>query len=235
MRYLLLASSLLLFFALPAQPQAGASARDFLQRGNTLMGRNKVAAAIETYTKAIELNPRYAEAYVRRGMARRAAGDLDGSIEDYEMASSINPKLTANNRAVAESYSNRGRNEFEVMKIEAAIEDLTKAIEISPDEADHYYRRGRALIVKEDFERAIADLDKALSMSSPRNSLVMALIYANRGMAKLLQGKEAEARSDFDKCIKLHRGDILESHVHELGWRIMLMRQRRAEQQKSIG
>jgi tetratricopeptide (TPR) repeat protein len=36
--------------------------------------------AIADYTKAIELNPRYAAAYVNRGVARKTKGDLDRAM-----------------------------------------------------------------------------------------------------------------------------------------------------------
>ena len=234
MRHLLL--TILLLAAPASQAQPRQSARDLVARGTALMSQNKVEAAIASYTRAIELNPRYAEAYVRRGMARRAAGDLAGSIEDYEKAAAIEPKATANNRFVAESYSNRGYNRLNALNVEGAIEDFTKAIATFPNEGDHYYKRGRARLINEDFAGAVADLDKALGMSRRGDTFLRTLIYANRGMARLLGGDEAGARSDFDESHKLNKGVRLhlESHLRELELLIMLMRERRAEQQKGV-
>lgn len=200
------------------------------------MSRNKVDAAIESYTKAIELKPAYAEAYVRRGMARRAKGDLAGSIEDYEKAASLDPKSTAGNRFVAESYSNRGYNRLGALDVEGAVKDFTRAIEIYPKEADHYFKRGRARIIKEDLDGAVSDLDRALGLSERRNTSLRTLIHANRGMARLLQGKEADAQRDFGESIRLNEGGklMLDAHLRDLEVQIMLMRRLKAEQQKSI-
>jgi hypothetical protein len=48
-----------------AKPSAG----EFLRRGNVELSRNNFGKAIRNYTRAIELDPSLAEAYVRRGMA----------------------------------------------------------------------------------------------------------------------------------------------------------------------
>jgi hypothetical protein len=47
------------------------TARDYLKRGDIQLSKNNLARAISDYTRAIELDPSLAEAYVRRGMARR--------------------------------------------------------------------------------------------------------------------------------------------------------------------
>jgi tetratricopeptide (TPR) repeat protein len=195
-----------------------------------------VDAAIETYTKAIESKPDYAEAYVKRGLARRAKGDLAGSIEDYEKASSIDPKATRNNRFVAESYSNRGYNKLDEMDVDGAISDFTRAADISPSEADHYYKRGHARLIKEDFDGAVEDFDKALGLVDKWNTFLKTLIYANRGMARRLQGREGEARKDFDESTRLNKGDrmLLEHHLLDIEMRIQILKRLRAERRKGI-
>jgi tetratricopeptide (TPR) repeat protein len=47
--------------------------------------------AIEAYTKAIELRPFYADAYVGLGEARAAKGEVDGAIGAYTKALAANP------------------------------------------------------------------------------------------------------------------------------------------------
>ena len=228
----------LILFAAPAaaHAQTRTAAATLVNRGNLLMARNKVDAAIESYTKAIELKPDYAEAYVRRGMARRAKGELAGSIEDYEKAGSIDPKATRNNRDVAESYSNRGYNRLNEMDVEGAIADFTKAAEIYPREADHFYKRGHARLINEDLEGAAADFDKALGMVERQNVFLQTLIHANRGMARRLQGRDEEAQKDFDECVRLNKGlkIMLEQHLADIQLQIMIQRRLRAERRKGI-
>ena len=57
--------------------------------------------AIADFSRAIELNPKLAEAYLNRGLAKSTKGDQDGAIADESQAIELNPKL-------AEAYLNRG-------------------------------------------------------------------------------------------------------------------------------
>lgn len=230
-----LALPLTLLFLTHAVAQSPA-ARRLVARGDALIGLNKVDEAVESYTKAIALSPGYAEAYVRRGMARRGRGDLAGSIEDYEKASSIDPKSTQNKQSVAESYSNRGYNRLNRLEVDGAIEDFTKAISVFPSEADHYYKRGRALLIKEEFAGAVADFDKALVRAAAGNAFLKALIYADRGMAEHLRGRDEEARKDFDESVRLNKGEklMLDRHLADIQAQIILLRRLREERQKGI-
>ena len=51
------------------------------------------AGAIEDYTQAIELDPKFAEAYFNRGNAKHSSGDYAGAIEDYTKAIELDPKV----------------------------------------------------------------------------------------------------------------------------------------------
>jgi len=53
--------------------------------------RNDTNEAIEDLTKAIELNPRYAEAYAGRGTAKADKRDFTGAIEDFTIAIELQP------------------------------------------------------------------------------------------------------------------------------------------------
>jgi tetratricopeptide (TPR) repeat protein len=236
MRLLLLT---LILIAAPATvlAQSNTAAKNLVNKGNLLMSRNKVEAAIESYDKAIEASPDYAEAYVRRGLARRAKGDLAGSIEDYEKAASIDPKATRNNRFVAESYSNRGYNKLlKELDVDGAIADFTRAADIFPAEPDHYYKRGHARLIKEDLDGAIADFDKALGLAAQGDTFLRTLIHANRGMARHLQGKEDEAKKDFDECVRLNKGlrMMLDRHLLDIQMQIEILKRLRAERMKGI-
>ena len=56
--------------------------------------------AIESFTKAIELNPNYAEAYNNRGNAYRDDGNFDRAIADYTKAIELKPNFV-------EAYNHR--------------------------------------------------------------------------------------------------------------------------------
>jgi tetratricopeptide (TPR) repeat protein len=84
-----------------AKPSAG----EFLRGGNVELSRNNFGKAIRNYTRAIELDRLLAEAYVRRGMAFRATGNLDEAIEDFTRALTFN---LPNDFLRSMIYANRG-------------------------------------------------------------------------------------------------------------------------------
>jgi len=54
--------------------------------GTMLLESGKYYEAIEQFTKAIDFNPRYKEAYCNRGIAYKKKGSCDKAIEDYNRA-----------------------------------------------------------------------------------------------------------------------------------------------------
>ena len=59
---------------------------------DTLGKRAVILPAVSDYTKSIQLNPKYADAYRDRGDGRRRTGDVTGANEDYKQANDLHPK-----------------------------------------------------------------------------------------------------------------------------------------------
>src|SRR5437016_12409553 len=107
-RSLLFAVGLLLAFPLTLTAQRTQSAKKYVKIGIERFSRNDIVGAIAEYDRAIGVDPKYADAYLNRGKAKRAAGDLDGAIDDYEIAAAIAPDLALNNHDITQAYLNRG-------------------------------------------------------------------------------------------------------------------------------
>ena len=63
-----------LVFSTTAPAQQGKSAKKHLKHGLVLFSKADVEGAIAEYNHALEADPRFAEAYLDRGKARRAKG-----------------------------------------------------------------------------------------------------------------------------------------------------------------
>lgn len=140
-----------------------------IQYFNQAFNETDLDKKIELYTKAIELNPNYAEAYNNRGSAYDDKEDFDKAIEDYTKAIELDPNL-------AEAYYNRGNAYAHKGDFDKAIEDYTKAIELNPNHATAYYNRAFCYIklaeketdkakAKEYYQKAWDDCDTGLSLN----------------------------------------------------------------------
>ena len=129
--------------------------------------RATTISAIADYTKAIEANAHYADAYAGRGIVYQIKGDNDDAIADYSKAIEIDPRY-------AKAYVGRGMVYRLKGDSDHAIADYTQAIEINPRYAIAYFNRGSIFEAKGEHDRAIADFSKAIELArkTPRHMFV---------------------------------------------------------------
>jgi tetratricopeptide (TPR) repeat protein len=176
-----------------------------------------IDGALDDLNKAVSINPRVAEIYNGRAIARLQKGDLDGALADYEKAIELKPSLPS-------AFLGRGYFRYQKKDFDGAISDFTKAIELYPRYADAHVDRGLVRGLKGDISTAIADIRKGAELnprsladddpgnfSSPWKELNQfiskypsdARAYEMRGIFRLLQRKETEAARDFKKSLEL--------------------------------
>jgi tetratricopeptide (TPR) repeat protein len=109
--------------------------------------------AIESYSRAIEIDPNFALAYLDRGLTYRI-------LKEYEKANNdFNKAIELHFEPVSTPYYQRGLIGFDQGHYNEAIVDLTKAIDLkySPP-SEIYSARGAAYIQQGKYEQATADL-----------------------------------------------------------------------------
>ncbi len=160
--------------------------------GNAYDEAGEHAQAISCFTKAIELNPKNADAYNNRGITYSKSGQLANALADLTKAIELNPKL-------AHAYYNRGVDYERSGQPANALADYTKAIELSPKYALAYCNRGNAYQESGQLANALADLTKAIELN-PQD----ADTYNNRGITYSKSGQLANALADLTKAIELN-------------------------------
>ncbi len=134
-----------------------------LFKGTSYANKGQFDQAISDYTNAIEINPKYAEAYYARGIVYYDQGEYDQAISDFTKAIEINPKF-------AEAYYNRGIVYKNKDQYDQAISDYTKALEINPKYAKAYNNRGFIYLVKlRNKVKGCADWKKACQLGECEN------------------------------------------------------------------
>ena len=112
-------------------------ARPFVNLGNALKSIGQFDVAIEDYTKAIYINPKFSDAYYNRAVAYDKLSQWDKAITDYSKTIEINSKYI-------EAYNNRGADYGKLEKWNEAIKDYNAAIIIDSNNAMPYYNCGIA-------------------------------------------------------------------------------------------
>jgi FkbM family methyltransferase len=100
--------------------------------GIILSDKGDLDAAIDSYKRAINIKPDYAEAYSNKGVALTKKGDLEAAIDSYKQAINIKPDH-------AEAYSNMGAALEKQDKLEEAIDLYKSALCQLPKVYEHPY------------------------------------------------------------------------------------------------
>ncbi|MBI5599260.1 MAG: tetratricopeptide repeat protein, partial [Deltaproteobacteria bacterium] len=132
---------------------------------------------ITLWSYQMELFPgRVPIAYNNRGLAYAKLGDYRQAIEDYTVATRLDPKA-------ARPFNNRGNAYISLKDYKHAVEDFTIAIKNNPRLTQAYNNRGNAYASLGEFEKALVDYKVVLKLD-PRNGMAyynLALTYAKLG------------------------------------------------------
>ena len=159
--------------------------------GASNAGLMQYDAALESYIKALEIKPDYAEAYFNMGVILKDKGDLEASFESYKQALKIKPSY-------AEVHNNMGNILKDSDDLEAAIECYKQALMIKPSYAEAHNNMGNALKDNNDSQGAIDSYKKAL-MIKPN----YAVAYHNMGIAQKDKGDIEAAIDSYKKALKI--------------------------------
>jgi serine/threonine protein kinase/Flp pilus assembly protein TadD len=117
-------------------------ARDHLNRGNDAFNNRNYQGAISEYTQAIELDPDFAEAYLKRADTYATLGFGSNAEQDRKTAKQLGLSTPASPfSAAAKGHLNRGNDAFNNRNYQEAIGEYTQAIELDPDFAEAYLKR----------------------------------------------------------------------------------------------
>ncbi len=135
----------------------GADAKPHLLKGYRLHRQKNYKEALGELNKAIEIDPRNAEAYYLRGRTLVSMGKLDQSMDDFKAAVKLKPDYS-------EAYDNLGWLASKQGQADEGIAYLTKSIEFKPENAWAFYNRSRMYFSKGDVAGAMRDAEKACSL-----------------------------------------------------------------------
>jgi len=193
----------------------------------------KVELAVEYISKAIEIQPDYAEAHYNLGKALKDLGRMEESVASYKKAIDIKPNdvdshynlantlkdmerfddaMASYRKAIsikpdfAEAHSNLGVVFKELGQLEDAIECYNQALAIYPDYAEAHSNLGLA---QQDLglqDEAMESYRKALAINPQ-----FAEVHSNLGLALQDQGQVEEAMECYYKALEI-KPDHAQAH-----------------------
>lgn len=152
----------------------------------------RFAQAVESYQKAIELNPQYAEAYHELGYALFKLGKYNESLEASVKAAKLRPKN-------AETYRNLGDTYKALNQIDKACENYTQAKNLLPKHFQTITKLANCFIQQGDSESAINTYNDLVKIQ-PNNAV------AHYELGKLYNSlsRSEEAMDEYTKLLKLN-------------------------------
>jgi tetratricopeptide (TPR) repeat protein len=166
-------------------------AKIFYEQGLINYQQTKYKDAIQKFSKAIQVNPNFAQAYNQRGNAYYRLHNYEKSQADSSEAIRLNPRDV-------NAYYDRGFSLYTLGNYNGAIADYNQAIQLNPNSANFYYARGLARSKIKEKQAAIEDLNKALAINPQ-----YAEAYLERGTIYRRQGLKLQAVKDLDRAVEL--------------------------------
>ena len=129
----------------------------YLERAQQRFEGGYYKGAVEDYSRALEINPRDAEIWLGRGLAREKLKDFEGAFSDYTSAIDIREDFF-------KAWINRGNVLFKLERYSDAIEDFNAALVYQANYAPAIYNRAMARIKMKNKTGACEDLRLAESL-----------------------------------------------------------------------
>lgn len=196
----------------------------YFLRGVAKYNLGDLVGAGADFSKAIEYNPVYTQAYQYRAITYSRLGKYSEALKDFGRAIEMRPGFAGAyySRAItsflnqqfdkavqdydsylsleplsSEAYVNRGAAKLYLKDTVAAMADFNTAVRVNPHYGDAYLRRGVIFLVQGETDKGIEDMDKALAIDS-----TVAIGYFYRAMGNSSKGNIAGALEDFGSAIE---------------------------------
>ena len=165
--------------------------------GRTKYNENRFAEAITSFEHVLAIHAKDVQAEDNLGLSQQGLGHAEEAKAAFETAI----QWQRDKPADAQPYLNLGTLLIDQGDLPGAIQQLTKAAALAPDNPKIHEELGRALQASGDFERAQSQMEEAIKLAPNAAALHFKLgqIYRHRGL-------NDRAQQEFSICAKLNGG-----------------------------
>jgi tetratricopeptide (TPR) repeat protein len=128
-----------------------------LRKGKEALEKNQIKEAIDHLTKAIEKDPKNAEAHCLRGRAYYAESEYEKAIADLSSAINLDSKS-------AEAFFWRGRVRRILNQQKVGLEDITNSLRLNPKNAQAFCDRAMINYELAEYAKSVEDFKQAIKV-----------------------------------------------------------------------
>ncbi len=186
-----------------ATPPSSLAAYDLVLQGRDLMSRrtrSMNAQARDLFRRAIDLDPTYAAAYVGLGSVERNSmlyGWAADPVEALQRAESLAKKAIGLDDSNSGAHVLLGTVYLSFRQYERAVDELHRALDLNPSDAETYAALGSALLFMGQIEECITADETALHFDP---NLEINYLWG-LGTAYFLAGRTADAARTFERLL----------------------------------
>ena len=150
--------------------------------------------AIKDYTASIELNPKFIDAYFRRGLIYSVISDYNEdfqkqAIADFSKVIELEPKYI-------DAYLNRAIEKCKSRDFESALKDCDYILKLNSKNAEAYFTKAFIIDTSVDYKASIdriKELDNNLRVNSKKKSHNTKELYSNEDIHIILKEKNRDS------------------------------------------
>jgi len=180
-------------------PSSGTSAEELIKKGIEHHNKKEYDLAIQSYSEAIRINPKYGKAYEFRGGCYLTQKKYKEAVDDYKAAINIDP-------ANSSLHYYLGMAHYQLRKFELAIENFNQSIKLNyPDLAGVYNWIGYTQYQKGGTDEAIASYERSIQLNPTGASEP----YSNLALVFSRKYQYQKALSNLNEAIRLNPQNYL--------------------------
>jgi tetratricopeptide (TPR) repeat protein len=161
-----------------------------VKTGKDQMKEAQYDAAVQSFTEAIGMDPKFVDAYEFRAQAYEKLNKLQDAITDFTKAGELDPKNP-------ENYYNAGRILYILGKHMDAIQMLNQSIAIDKGYLNSYLMKVNALVMLGNYTEALTVCDQAIDVKKTAQN------FYNHGWVSEYLNNDAVAEADYRKSIEI--------------------------------
>jgi tetratricopeptide (TPR) repeat protein len=181
---------------------AQGDAQSYVNQGDQYLKNDQDKEALESFTRAIELDKDFAEGYLKLGLAYDALNKDEEADKAYKSAIEAFEKKIKSEPENGRAHYGLGQAYYRLGRYEDAARAFRQATRFEPENSDAHYELGMAHFKQARYDVAIGALKKAIELDPDNFRAVEALEKAEDGknrIAEMVKHQAAELKKQKEK------------------------------------